>query len=38
MDRADFDRTVSFLVALIREIHARTAPHLRDLAPEGAVC
>lgn len=37
MDRADFDRMVDLVVALIRKIDAPTAAHLRDFSPEGGV-
>ncbi|MBU6247974.1 MAG: M42 family metallopeptidase [Xanthomonadaceae bacterium] len=33
MDRADFDRMVDLVVAMIQRIDARTAAHLRDFTP-----
>ncbi len=36
MDRADFDRMVDLVVAMIQKIDARTAAHLRDFAPDAA--
>lgn len=35
MDRADFDRMVDLVVALIQKIDAHEAAHLRDFAPTG---
>lgn len=36
MDRADFDRMVDLVVALIQKIDARTAAKLRDFTPDAA--
>ncbi|HEX5305593.1 MAG TPA: M42 family metallopeptidase [Dyella sp.] len=36
MDRADFDRMVDLVVAMIQKMDAATAAHLRDFTPDGA--